>query len=721
MPRTKNTLKTGPAARRSRVAAESKIAIAEHIRMLEAIAHDFWWTWHEQAASLFRSLDPVRWEATSHNPIAILRQTPREVLHVRVAEPPMRKAIESVHREMIRYRATKTWFDRHRRRKAPSLKVAYLCSEYAIHESMPQYSGGLGVLAGDHIKSASDLGIPFVAVGLLYQHGYYRQQLREDGSTRVLYPRQDPSLLPIEDTGVRFQCPIGTRMPHVRVWRQRVGRASLLLLDTDLPENALADRQLTEGLYKGEPQLRMEQQVLLGVGGMMALEALGENPTVVHLNEGHAAFAGVWMLASATHRGESVEAAVASVKRSLVFTTHTPVPAGHDRYAIEMVEKALTPVLRFGGLRRDVLATLGCERPERSKEPLCMTVLALRLCGFANGVSKLHGEVSREMWTGAYGDVPAAKVPIGSITNGVHVPTWMHPLSKAFWKEQRVSLPEPAPDARPLANATKADAAGLWALRNRLRGELVRFVRSRAVMQACCRGGDADHVDRAATVLSEDVLTIGFARRFATYKRAVLLFSDPKRLAKIVNHPKRPVQFVFSGKAHPRDLGGQAYAQKVFETTRRPEFMGKVVLLEEYDMAIGRALTSGCDIWLNTPLRPHEASGTSGMKGPLNGGINCSIADGWWPECADATNGWTIDAGRVCKTAEAQDKADAEALYTLLEEKLVPEFYDRDRKGLPRKWLKRALRSAATVSPEFNTDRMLGEYLDEAYLAVGRG
>ena len=324
MPRTKNTLKTGPAARRSRVAAESKIAIAEHLRMLEAIAHDFWWTWHEQAASLFRSLDPVRWEATSHNPIAILRQTPREVLHVRVAEPPMRKAIESVHREMIRYRATKTWFDRHRRRKAPSLKVAYLCSEYAIHESMPQYSGGLGVLAGDHIKSASDLGIPFVAVGLLYQHGYYRQQLREDGSTRVLYPRQDPSLLPIEDTGVRFQCPIGTRMPHVRVWRQRVGRASLLLLDTDLPENALADRQLTEGLYKGEPQLRMEQQVLLGVGGMMALEALGERPTVVHLNEGHAAFAGVWMLASAVHRGESVEAAIASVKRSLVFTTHTP-------------------------------------------------------------------------------------------------------------------------------------------------------------------------------------------------------------------------------------------------------------------------------------------------------------------------------------------------------------------------------------------------------------
>lgn len=708
MPRTKH-------ASRTRSASRGPTA-ADHRGMLEAIAHDLWWTWHEPAERLLRSLDPLQWEATSHNPVALLGGLPREVLEARLAEPALGRAIASVHRELLRYRAAKTWFDRRRRRRAPSLKIAYLCSEFALHESMPQYSGGLGVLAGDHLKSASDLGIPLVGVGLLYQHGYYRQQLREDGSTRVLYPRQDPALLPIEDTGVRFQCPIGNRLPQVRVWRQRVGRVSLLLLDTDLAENSAADRALTEGLYKGEPQLRMEQQVLLGVGGMMALEALGERPTVVHLNEGHAAFAGVWMLASETHRGTSRDAAIEAVKRALVFTTHTPVPAGHDRYPLAMVEKALAPVLRFGGLPKGELAALGCERPKQAKEPLCMTVLALRLCGAANGVSKLHGEVSREMWTEAYGGVPAAEVPIGSITNGVHVPTWMHPLAQRFWRGQKVALPAPAPDARPLADARKADAAGLWNLRNRLRVELVHFVRARLRQQACCRGGDHDHLYAAANALREDVLTIGFARRFATYKRAILLFRDPKRLARLVDHPTRPVQFVFSGKAHPRDLGGQAYAQQVFEMTQRPEFQGKVVLLEEYDMAIGRAMVAGCDVWLNTPLRPHEASGTSGMKGPLNGGINCSIADGWWPECADGRNGWTIDAGRPRRTAEDQDRADAAALYRLLERELVPEFHDRDRRGIPRRWIERARRSAATVAPAFNTDRMLGEYLDRMYL-----
>lgn len=687
-------------------------------RMLEEVALDLWWTWNEHAQRPFRAIDPARWDAFSHNPIAILRDVPPEVLAARLGEDAMRRAVAEVHRDLMRYRKARTWFDRARRRRAGNLKVAYLCSEFALHESMPQYAGGLGILAGDHLKSASDLGIPLVGVGLLYQHGYYRQQLREDGSTRVLYPRQDPARLPVTDTGARIRCPIGRRSPLVRLWRQRIGRASLILLDADLPENSREERELTEGLYKGEPRLRMEQQVLLGVGGLLALEALGERPTVVHLNEGHAAFAGVWMLSRETRTGAALDAAIDRVRRRLVFTTHTPVPAGHDRYPIEMVATALAPVLGEGGLPSDVLERLGRERPEDPKEPLCMTVLALRLAGRSNGVSRLHGEVSREMWRDAHG-VEAAKVPIGSITNGVHVPTWMHPLAAEFWRSRKVSLPAPAPDARPLADAAKADLEGLWDLRNRLRRELVRFVRSRLVLQGCCRGASPDAVAEAGSMLSEDALTIGFARRFATYKRAILLFSDPKRLARILGDARRPVQVVFSGKAHPRDLGGQAFAQKVFEMTQRPEFRGRVVLLEEYDMAIGRALVSGCDVWLNTPLRPHEASGTSGMKSPLNGGINCSISDGWWPEADDGTNGWTIDAGRTCRTQAAQDKADAEALYRLLEEELVPEFHDRGRDGIPRRWLRRAIRSAATVAPVFNTDRMLGEYLDEAYLAVG--
>ncbi len=712
MPRTTTrSTRSGPPA---------ATVIARRLGQLEELANDLWWTWHEPAERLFRSLDPARWDATGHNPIAIIRDAPAGLLEARLAETGTAKALDSVCRARHRELERRTWFDRSRRRDAGDLKVAYLCSEFAIHESMPQYSGGLGVLAGDHLKSASDLGIPLVGVGLLYRHGYYRQQLREDGSTRVLYPVQDPERLPVEDTGVRFPCPIGGRMPQVRVWRQRIGRTCLFLLDTDLEENAAADRELTEGLYKGEPQLRMEQQVLLGVGGMMALEALGEMPTVVHLNEGHAAFAGLWMVASETSRGVALEEAIESVRRRLVFTTHTPVPAGHDRYPMAMVEKALAPVLRFGGLPKRVLGQLGRERPAEREQPLCMTVLALRLAGWSNGVSKLHGEVSRDMWTGAFGDAPADEVPIGSITNGVHVPTWMHPLAERFWRSQKVSVSCGSPTSRPLADAEKADPRGLWDLRNRLRSELVRFVRHRLAHQNCCRGGGHDEMHEAASALSEDALTIGFARRFATYKRAILLFSDLKRLARIVNDPKRPVQIVFSGKAHPRDLGGQAFAQKVFQTTRRPEFRGRIVLLEEYDMAIGRALVSGCDVWLNTPLRPHEASGTSGMKGPLNGGINCSISDGWWPEAADGRNGWTIDAGRTCRTPAAQDRADAEALYSLLEEEIVPEFFTRGRDGVPRRWTRRALHSAATVGPVFNTDRMVGEYLDEAYLPVGR-
>ncbi len=722
MPRSARTRSSStPSARNARAAGASAAAMRES---LETLAHDLWWTWNEIGQRPFAAIDPVQWEASGRNPLAILRGTPPEVLAERLAEPAMQSLVGEAMRALRGYREARTWFARTRRRSP--LRVAYLCSEFALHESMPQYSGGLGVLAGDHLKSASDLGVPLVGVGILYRHGYYEQQLRGDGSTRVLYPRQDPAELPIEDTGLRFRCPVSGRLPEVRIWSQRIGRVRLLLLDTDLAGNDPADRALSEGLYKGPPQLRLEQQVLLGVGGMLALEAAGERPSVVHLNEGHAAFAGLAMLARAMGDGLGEAAAIEKVRRQFVFTTHTPVPAGHDRYPIGMVEPALAGVLPAGAAGRRLLESLGREDPADPKEPLCMTVLALRLSGFANGVSRLHGEVSRRMWVRAFGATEReadAKVPIGSITNGVHAPTWMDPLARGHWAKAKVSLPAAAPDARPLADAAsrgREDLAGLWALRNRLRARLVRFARERLRQQSQRRGESPDEVERAASMLREDALTIGFARRFATYKRAVLVLSDLRRLARILGDADRPVQILFAGKAHPRDAGGQAYAQQVHQAAAKHGLAGRLVLLEEYDMEIGRMLVSGCDLWLNTPEPPHEASGTSGMKVPLNGGINCSIADGWWPEAADGRNGWTIPASRHADP-DRRNREDARSLYRLLEEEIVPAFFDRSRQGLPKAWLKRALRSAATVAGTFSSDRMVGEYLEKAYEPAARG
>lgn len=711
-----------PLSTRSASSAQAQLAAARE--SLETLARDLWWTWNEVAQRPFAAIDPVLWQASGRNPLAILHRTPPEVLSERLAEPPMQALVEEAMRRLRDYRGAKTWFARTRSRSG--LRVAYLCSEFALHESMPQYSGGLGVLAGDHLKSASDLGMPLVGVGILYRHGYYQQQLREDGSTRVLYPRQDPAELPIEDTGIRFRCPVSGRLPEVRVWSQRIGRVRLLLLDTDLPGNDPADRALSEGLYKGPPQLRLEQQVLLGVGGMLALEAAGERPSVVHLNEGHAAFAGVAMLGEAMRSGLTEAEATAQVRGRFVFTTHTPVPAGHDRYPIEMVEPALAGVMPAGAAGRRLLESLGREDPADPREPLCMTVLALRLSRFANGVSRLHGEVSRRMWARAFGVAEReadAKVPIGSITNGVHAATWMDPLSREHWANAKVSLPQPSPTAKPLADAAmsrRKDLAGLWALRNRLRSRLVRFARERLRQQAQRRGEEPGEVEHAASMLREDALTIGFARRFATYKRAVLVLSDLRRLARILGHADRPVQILFAGKAHPRDEGGQAYAQQVHQAAARHGLEGRLVLLEEYDMEIGRMLVSGCDLWLNTPEPPHEASGTSGMKVPLNGGINCSIPDGWWPEADDGRNGWTIPASRHADPAR-RNREDARSLYRLLEEEIVPEFFARTRQGLPKAWLERALRSAATVAAAFGSDRMVGEYLERAYEPASKG
>ncbi len=709
-------VRTEPAPLGAMVMAQAKVA-KEMRRDLLKIANDLWWSWNEIAQRPFAALDPIVWEASNHDPLAVLRQVDEPVFAARCADADFCAMVKAAHDAHRAYHGTVAWFEQQAFADAKGLHIAYFCSEFAIHESLQQYSGGLGVLAGDHLKSASDLGIPLTAVGLLYQQGYYLQQLRADGTTRVIEPRWDPRRMPLEDTGVDIRVPIGDRKVEVRLWTMRVGRVKAVLMDTDRKTNRPKDRRLTEGLYKGEPELRMRQQVLLGVGGVMALKALGIKASVFHLNEGHAAFASVARLAQLRRKGESLEDALQRIRASTVFTTHTPVPAGHDRYDAEMVADALQPCWREAGLARRAFLDMGSERPADPKAPFCMTVLALRTAEHVNGVAALHGRVSREMWQQVYGVADAALVPIGHVTNGVHARTWLAPEAETFWKRSiGLDLDTIERGKDPWAAAEKADAGEFWAMRAQLRARLVQFIRERLARQARRRGEAPEVVLRASQAFDPNALTIGFARRFATYKRAPLIFREPERLRRILSDSKRPLQIVFAGKAHPRDRDGQAYAAEVHRWTREQGFEGRVALIEEYDMHVGRMLVSGCDVWLNNPLRPHEASGTSGMKPPMHGGVNLSILDGWWPESFDGRNGWAIGDGSEGTDREKQDALDAESLYALLENEVVPSFYQHDRAGLPQDWIARALHSVATVPGRFNTHRMVAEYLEKSYL-----
>ncbi len=685
---------------------------------LRRLARDLWWTWNEEGQRPFAALDPERWEWSRHAPLAVLGAMDDESLRLRCEEPDFVELVDAAERKRRAAIDAPSWYERTHGKG--NLRVAYFCSEFGLHESMPQYAGGLGILAGDHLKSCADLGIPLVGVGLLYQEGYFRQEIRADGTTRVRQIPIDRGAFPLRRTGVEIDCPLGRRSVRVRVWALRLARSRIYLLDTDLRENRPRDRALTAGLYRGKPVMRLRQQVILGVGGTLALEALGERVTVFHLNEGHAAFAALARTASLVRHGRSTEEAMVTVRRSTVFTTHTPVPAGHDRYEPRMVVRALRQVLRDARVSDETLLALGGERGE-PKEPFCMTALALRLAEHANGVAALHGRVTREMWMHLFDRRDPAQVPIGHITNGVHLRTWTDPVARHFWREEAgIDLEQPSVDRDPWPDAARVDPGRLWALRGRWRARLVREARRRLALMAQRQGADPAFVLRAGEGLDERALTIGFARRFATYKRAPLLFTDADRLARLVADADRPVQFIFAGKAHPRDADGQFYLRQVHALTADPRFRGRIAFLDEYDMGLARLLVSGCDVWLNTPLRPHEASGTSGMKVAVHGGINLSILDGWWPEAFDGRNGWAIgDGGEPPTDAESrrrQDEADARSLYEILEREVVPEFYERSAGGVPERWMDRALRSAAAIPGRFGAHRMVAEYLVKAYL-----
>ena len=684
---------------------------------LRSLAHDLTWSWHEVLQRPFAMLDPVAWEATNHAPIATILHAGNQRVQEAANDPRFMQVLADAETALENAVGAPRWFTGHNAPERTPLHVAYYCSEFAIHESMQQYSGGLGVLAGDHMKSAEDLGVPITGIGLLYRHGYYRQQFETDGRTRVIYPKYDFAEYPIEDTGVLINCPIGAQHVAARIWRLRFGNTSILLLDADLPENSPEDRILTEGLYKGEPELRMRQQVLLGVGGVMALDAMGVNANVHHLNEGHAAFAAIKRVADSVQNGLPLEAAIEYVRNTSVFTTHTPVPAGHDRYEPAAAANAMHQVLAEAGISHESFEDLGRVHPGETNEQVCMTVIALRLARFVNGVAKLHGEVTRDMWKDVYGAEDANDVPIGSVTNGVHPGTWLDPAAAMFWKRAiRLNPNRARPNETTWKKSLDVDREDAWNLRSQLRRRLVGFVRARLANQARESGADPETILQAQNVLCTDALTIGFARRFATYKRSPLVFTDTDRLAKILGDTEQPVQLIFAGKAHPRDKAGQDFARKIHRMSRKDAFQGRVVLLEEYDMRIGRELTSGCDLWLNNPIRPHEASGTSGMKPPMHLGLNCSILDGWWPEGFDGQNGFAIQGRPKGKSARARDLADAHALYELLEEVIIPEFFKRNRRDVPSRWMGRALRAASTIPSQFSSHRMVAQYVDEAYL-----
>jgi glycogen phosphorylase len=693
------------------------------------LARNLWWSWDHDTSSLFRELDPVRWRALDHNPVALLTEMPLATIERRAQQLVLHSRINYAYRRQREYlEADRTWGAMHAGilRTRP---VAYFSAEFGIHVSVPEYSGGLGVLAGDHIKSASDLGIPLIGIGLYYGQGYFRQRLDHNGWQQEEYLETDVSQLPMEpaigQNGEPVTIEIETRSGPIRakLWRMKVGRCNLFLLDSNVEGNAPEDRELTSRLYGGDGRTRIRQELLLGVGGFRALKEMGITPGVLHLNEGHSGFAVLEAIRSRIQEeGLSFDQAASRVSREVVFTTHTPVPAGHDRFNAGLMEEHLGPLRDVLGISHDGLMALGRENPGNSHEEFCMTVLGLKLSRRANAVSALHGEVSRSMWTVLYPGKAEDAIPIGHITNGVHVPSWLSPqMFRLYDRHLGTGWHEHSAEARIWEGIENVDDGELWETHLSLKSRLLDFVRQRVVEQADRRGESAGVLQRLSRVLTPDALTIGFARRFATYKRADMILADMQRLALMVNDAKHPVQFIFAGKAHPRDEPGKRVLQRIAQLTRDPQLADKFVFVEDYDINVGRHFVQGVDVWLNNPRRPLEASGTSGQKVVLNGGLNLSVLDGWWAEAYDGLNGFAIGTGRTHSDMNVHDTRDGEELYRVLRDEVIPLYYNRDRDGLPRGWIKRMKRTIRTLGWRFNADRMVMDYTQKCYVPAAGG
>jgi starch phosphorylase len=703
--------------------------IAPAQERLWALARNVWWSWDHDCISLFRDLNPTRWRQLNQNPISLLSEIPLGEIERRATELVLHSRINYVYRRQQEYlNADRTWGATNAGVLRPR-PVAYFSAEFGLHESLPIYSGGLGVLAGDHIKSASDLDIPLIGIGLFYGQGYFLQRLDDKGWQREEYLETDVNRLPMQpaigENGEPVVVEIATRGAAIRakVWRVKVGRIDLLLLDSNVAGNAPEDLETTSRLYGGDSRTRIRQELLLGVGGFRALKAMGISPGVLHLNEGHSGFAVFEAIRSRmVEEGIDFNAAASQIPREVLFTTHTPVPAGHDRFHPDLIEEHLGPLREQLGLSHDALMSFGRENPSNHEEPFCMTVLGLKLARRVNAVSSLHGEVSRAMWNCLYPGRSEDAVPIGHITNGVHVPSWLAPqMCRLYDRHLGVGWQSNSGSAKTWEEIENVDDGELWETHLSLKAQLLEFVRRRAWEQANRRNEPQESLNKLLKVLSPDALTIGFARRFATYKRANLLLADMQRLASMVNDPKRPVQFVFAGKAHPHDEPGKRVLQQIAEMMRNGEFANKFVFVEDYDINVGRYLVQGVDVWLNNPRRPLEASGTSGQKVVLNGGLNLSVLDGWWAEAFDGMNGFAIGGGRTHTNFDVHDSRDGEDMYRVLRDELIPLYYQRDRDGLPRGWIKRMKRTIRTLGWRFNADRMVMDYVLKGYIPAAGG
>lgn len=703
--------------------------INQLIDFLHEVKYNLWRSWHPRARRIFQELSPFFWDDSNHNAVEVMNWISEGELKGRLQNPEFFSRVEVVAKNFKAYMSHKNTWASKNARQLKNAPVAYFSLEFGLHESLRIYSGGLGILAGDHAKSASDLGLPYVGVGLFYRQGYFRQQISKDGWQQEFYPTYNTDRMPVrpvcDKKGVPLVCSIsiGSSVVAFRAWAVEVGRVKVYLLDTNIPQNDQFFRDLSAHVYGGDQANRMGQEILLGIGGVKLLRTIGLRPSRFHMNEGHAAFLTLELLREQLQTKKNTAQAEAYVREHCVFTTHTPVPAGHDRFDRNLVDGMLGQYASTLGLTTDQLMRYGRVNQDDPNETFCMTVLALRMSNSANGVSELHGRTSQEMWHALYPDTPVSKVPIGHVTNGVHITGWCSPTAAQFWDTHLgsgwIDKFRDAKYWRQTLMSKKLSDADFWALRTALRRELVEFARKRLREQHLRYNNDDPSL--FDNVLSPDILTIGFARRFATYKRAPLLFRDLGWAIRILSNAERPVQLIFAGKAHPRDDAGKHFIQEIINITKRVDLWGRVVFLEDYDINVARYMVAGADVWLNTPRRPMEACGTSGMKAMMHGGLNLSTMDGWWREAYDGENGWKIGEDTTASSEQLQDDLDAASLRAVLENQIIPLFYDCGKDGIPHKWIKKVRHAMASLIPIYNTDRMVVEYTKRYYLPAGKG
>ncbi len=703
-------------------------SLPKPIVRLGDLAYNLWWSWHPEALKLYRYIDPVLWERVTHNPVKFLQQVARKNLNAAAQDVNYLEQYKSVMAAFDEYlNADMTWA----RAEHPELNdqpIAYFSTEFGLHEALPMYAGGLGVLSGDHCKEASDLGLPLMAVGFLYRQGYFRQHITEDGWQEAINENlnlAESAILPVIDNDnrpVSVQVEMPDRVVVARLWRVQVGRVPLFLIDTDVDPNTGPDRELTTRLYYSDLERRLQQEIILGIGGVRALRALGYNPAVWHMNEGHSAFLSLERAAELVKAGDVFDQALAKIRASTIFTTHTPVPAGHDMFPAWMIEKYFAHYWPQLGLDRDQFMAIAHQH-EAWGDVFSMSLLALRSSARCNGVSDLHGEVSRRMFAPLWPDRPVENVPIRSITNGVHTNTWLaRRLGDIYTRYLGPGWRSRIDDRAVWDRIRDVPDGELYSIRRHYKRQLVAFARERARVQWSRGSAQPIQVVASGVLLDPYALTIGFARRFATYKRAALILRDVKRLVRLVSDPARPVQFIFAGKAHPADEPGKHVIQDLYRFIKEYSLSGRLVFIEDYDVNVARHLVQGVDVWLNTPRRPFEASGTSGQKAALNGILNFSVLDGWWREGYNGENGWAIGGDTDYADPEAQDAADAESLFDTLEQSIVPLYYDIDsRTGVPIGWMRMMKESIRTLAPMFSTSRMLKEYVTEMYVPAALG